>query len=203
MSRKIKENLPSCTAILWTNTTLRDGTHPVKIRVTFKRKSKYYNVQSTANNTTQKLYLTVDQWNSARKENPRGKNKENKIQIDFALVSANEACTKVMENGKPFSLERFEAAYIAKESENGLMALFKHTLDDLFKEGRIGTYKTYGNAYNAFYAFRNGKDIEPADLTPRILKDFELYLRTPKGKPTIGELRRRQAQTLFQYISGL
>jgi integrase/recombinase XerD len=175
---KSRKKLITCQAVLWTNTTTKEGKHPVKIRVTHNRKSKYFNVQMNRDGIRKKLFLTKEEWEKVRQEKPRGANRERQLWIQKAETDAYNAYDRTTENNRSFSFERFESELLAKDDESGILKLFESNLKTLLRDGQIGTYKTYKCAYNAFMRFRNGKDINPVDITPQFLKSFENYLLT-------------------------
>jgi integrase/recombinase XerD len=177
---KIKAKLITCTPVLWTHTTTKEGKHPVKIRATFNRESKYYNVQINTDGKREKLYLTVSEWEKVNQEKPRGENRERKLWIQKAVNGAYNAYEIAIKNNRPFSFDRFEAEFLAQDAGSGILKIFENNLQALLNDNQIGTYRTYLCAYNAFKRFRKDKDMNPADLTPGVLKAFEKYLLTPK-----------------------
>lgn len=153
------------------------GTHPVKVKVSHNRKTRYYPVQLD----NQNIFLSPEQW--------RNPSKKIKQAIALTEAKAEEAKDIITHKGRPFSFDRFEKEFLQQDSEYGLLSLFERTLEELKADGRIGTYNSYSNAYASFKAFRNGKEIMPEDLTPELLKNFDAYIRKEKHiRTTTGKL---------------
>lgn len=154
------------------------GQHPVKIRVIYNRDSRLYPVHHDG----KPLYLEPGEWEQLQKD-VRSKEarrmKERIQQVEASAVAARDTVTR----NRPFTFDRFEKEFLHNESGRGFMTLFESYLSDLLQEQRIGTYKSYKNALEAFRSFRKGKDISPADITPALLKDFESYMLKPRRVP--------------------
>lgn len=178
--------------ILWHWSANKALKHPVKLRVTHARDRRYYPVI----HNNKKLFLSKSEWKATqdRAKKLRGDKKAIRDSIDRATIEADNAYTNVTTNNKPFTWLGFEAEYLSQESTKGFLKLFKDHLEELRKEERIGTYKAYNNAFQAFNEFRGGirkkngsrgetekpgKDLSPIDITPTLLKQFETFM---KGK---------------------
>lgn len=177
---KIKEKLPKYEPILWRWSTNNDGLHPVKIRVTFDRKSKYYSAQYEG----EKIFVSPTQWKSMRSENPRGTNRVLSDAVADSLAEAKKAGRLTTANNKPFTFDRFEKNYVHKQVQGGFLKSFEDYLENLKTEGRIGTYVAYNSAYSALKEFKNEKDFNPIELTPDELKKFERHLKSPRKYKT-------------------
>jgi integrase/recombinase XerD len=198
-------------AILWEHSTNKDGLHPVKIKVTYDRKTKYYPVAIEGN----KAYSTPSNWDTINRKDVRGKNKAIKEAIERDKSKAREAFNGLTANKRSFTFERFNKEYVLNTSSKGYIKFFDDYLGEILKEGRAGTYHTYHCALQAFKAFRGGRDLDPLDITVDLLKDFEGYLKkekpftTKKGKKIIHKAGKttisiymRALRAVYNYIAG-
>lgn len=152
--------------------------HPVKIKITYNRKTKYYPVQVEGKN----IYLSPSQYESITEKTVRKENKRIKEAIESTKSKAWDTIQGLTANKRAFTFDRFEKEFILNTSSKGFIKFFEDYLSELKREGRAGSYHTYNCALQAFKKFRNGRDIDPLDLTPDLLKEFESYLK--REKPT-------------------
>ncbi len=191
------------------HTNLR-GEHPVKVRVTYNRTAKFYPISIDG----QPIYLKESDWYDLQTLKVRKERKEMKSLIDDRVVSAKVARDRVTQNGRVFSFDRFENEFLLKTSAKGFIGFYEEYLADLLRENRVGSYHTYHCALQAFKAFRHNREIDPADVTPTLLKEFEAYLVKEKviprsngkisirkaGKTTVG-IYMRSLRVVFNYIT--
>ena len=87
--------------------------------------------------------------------------------MDGAVDSAQAAIQEATLNGKkPFSIGEFERKYLGAEANRNFLAYFKSHIDKLSRKGQAGTVRAHSSACSAFHSFQNGRDFDPADLTP-------------------------------------
>jgi integrase/recombinase XerD len=194
--RKEGEILP--TAILWEHSTNSEGLHPVKIRITYHRKPKYYSVYTQEK---QKLFLSKEDYLNAiktqemiRKEELKDKAtiRKRKSIIDHAIQAANEAVKKATQSGRdPFSFAQFEKEYLGEEAGTNFLKFFKSFLDSIALK-QAGTHRCYLTVYYAFGEFVNGRDIhppfdpasirdiDPISITTEKLEEYETWLRSTR-----------------------
>lgn len=58
-----------------------------------------------------------------------------------------------------------------------LLEMLQTVVYELRENKQWGTAHVYQSTYNSFTLYNNGKDVALADLTPALLKDYELFLR--------------------------
>jgi integrase/recombinase XerD len=176
--------------LLWDYTANNERKHPVKLCVTFNRKRKYYPVTHDG----KKLFLSGPDWKTIqdREKSVRGINKAIRETIDKVSAQANKAISTVMRGDRPFTWPGFEREFLVKDSGESFLSFFNKHVESLRTEGRIGTYRSYGNAYSAFKAFRKEKELSPFDLTPDMLRSFDAHLLKKKrpGKESTKTLSR-------------
>ncbi|WP_276374877.1 site-specific integrase [Chryseolinea sp. H1M3-3] len=183
--QKVKTRLTTSELVLWQWSANGEEKHPIKIRITHERKSRYYPVEHNGRN----LFLSDEEWKEIQDREKVVKNEKRKIRqtVDAIATAAQIAISNTTKNNRPFTWEKFENEFLVNDSHDGLLSLFAGHLESLRAENRIGTYKTYNNAYQAFTAFRKHKELSPFDLTTDLLKAFEAFLlKRNCGKTTIG-----------------
>lgn len=180
-------------ANLWHYTRTKDGLHPVKLKVTSNRKTKNYRLQVDTKN----LFVSKYDWDliNSKSKVPKHLNKV-KEEVNTAIAKARLAANEVIQGGRPFSFDLFESAYFSKETPSGFMGQFERYLKKILDEERIGTYRTYKNAYDAFKSFLAGREISPYDLTVDLLKAFERYLKTERKRKAGATTVSMYARTL-------
>lgn len=197
--------------LLWLHSQNKDGLHPVKVKVTFNRKTKYYPVQVDGKN----LYLSEAQWQNIQEKQVRKESKRLKEIIEDAKAKARDSFGTITSNKRPFTFDRFEKEFLLDTSAKGFIKFFEEFLSGLLSENRVGTYHTYHCALQAFKEFRNGHDLDPIDLNPDLLKDFESFLKkekrsvTARGKVTVRKAGKttisiymRALRAVYNFISG-
>lgn len=197
--------------VLWVHSTTKAGLHPLKIKITYNRNTRYYPVQLDGRN----VYLSPGQMRGIEEKNVRGDNKRIKDAIVDGVAKARQTFQALTANKRPFTFERFEKEYILNTSSTGFIKFFEDYLAQLLKEQRVGSHHTYHCALQAFRAFRNGRDLDPLDITPDLLRDFETYLKHEKvststrgkrivrkaGKTTIS-IYMRALRAVYNFITG-
>lgn len=175
--------------ILWRHFQRKDGTWSVKLKVTSNRVTKYYPIQRSNKN----IFLEDAAWIKLNEWNIRGELKEIKDCIARATVGASDAIERITRGGKPFTFDRFEKAFFAREeSLSGFMGEFKTLQDQLLQQGRIGTYRAYQTAFLSFKGYLDYKkrpeELSPYDITPDLLHDYEHYLLEERNssRTTVG-----------------
>lgn len=209
---KVAVKQASADVVLRSGHATAAGNMPVRVQVIYDRKAKYYPV----NFDSERLFLTPTEWQDLhavdKDGNPvkhRGKKREIQHAYESAKAKAQEAIRTVTADGKPFTFERFEAEYLQQQSKKGFLQLFRDHLERLKAEGRIGTYKAYKNAFSALNKFRGGKydksgnevsagkELDPIDITPVLLKDFEASIKKGGAGRTTVAIYMRALKVIF------
>lgn len=213
---KISDKVPTYTPVLWTWSTNKEGLHPVKIRVTYTRDNKYYNVQHEG----QKIFLSQAQWDDITmkekddngydtekviglKQNLRGNNRRIVEVIEANIAEAKKAGKLTMSGDQLFTFSGFERNFIKRAVTGGFFGAFEDYLEQLKKEQRIGTLVAYNNAYSAFKKFRNDKNLNPAEISVQMLKDFEQWLKTPRKGEKRKKAKKAGPTTIAMYMRTL
>ncbi|MBL7817567.1 MAG: site-specific integrase [Saprospiraceae bacterium] len=163
----------SVSVLLYTSKTLKNGEHPIMIRVIQNRKTKYISLGKSSR---------LDLWDIA-KQLPKRKNphyQELVNLIEKKRIDARKLEIE-METEKPnFSLEEYEVKFRNKTKEMTVFKFFDEVIENMVKAGRIGNSKAYKDAKNSFSNFRNGKDFNFNEMTPTMLTHYEQYMRERK-----------------------
>jgi len=202
---KIKELLPKADSILWSYSANKDGLHPVKIRILYNREYKYYPVQWENKN----LFLNKAEGShiiDTDKKKLKGRNREIKEKIDSLIFAAYSAIEKITSNGRQFNFERFERNFVSESISGGFFYWYGTYLSALRAEQRVGSYNSYNNALQALKKFRNDRELNPSEITPEFLKDFERYLlkgskeRSAVSQTTVG-IYMRALKVIYNFIA--
>lgn len=164
--------------ILETRKTLANGKHPVKLRVTFQRKSKYY--------TLKKESCTPDEFEAIYSPKARGNNKTKRQKYD----GVEKRATKIIEGLTTFSFESFEKNYRNKKiKDSSIKSYFETKVSELELTDKYQTATLYNATLKSLQEFDNKISFEK--ITPKFLKKYETWM-LDKGKTytTIGMYMR-------------
>lgn len=186
------------------------GECAVRIRVTFTKIQRFYPVRIDG----KALYLSVADFDAIYSPKKERDNVEVADQIRThsdkqlkpireAIESVKSAAVVARDSINPFTFDRFEKEFLHSESSKGFLELFERYLSDLRTQGRIGTYKAYKNALEAFRSFRRGKDLSPSDITSGVLREFELYMSQPRIVPNRKKPLKAGKNTVAMYQRAL
>ena len=119
--------------------------YPVKVRVTFQRKRKYYAIG---------VDLSEEDFQKVQGEKPRGEYKA--LNIKFSTLEAR--AIKVIEKLPEFSFTAFEKTYFEQKTpEQDVYSFYERYIQGLKEEGRVGTASSYQCSLNSFKAFHPRK----------------------------------------------
>ncbi len=153
---------PTVKFILETRYLRTDGTFAVKMRVTWKRKQKYY---ATG------IALVQEDFDKVMSARPRDKHKTIKADLD----ALDKRARKVIEAMPIFTFDKFEAELMNRRPAGVnsiiLREAFNTKIRALIAEDRLSTAQGYEYARNAFLATR--PDLTFYDVTPDFLRKYE------------------------------
>ncbi|GAB3780586.1 site-specific integrase [Spirosoma horti] len=145
----------------------KDGTYPVKLRVTYQRQQRYYPTE---------ISLTDSQWEKVGKPKPR----EDFIRDTKSLLdSFSNRAERVIRNLPVFTFDDFEKQYVGTETirTDNVFAAFTEYISQLSVEGRAGTADSYQCAANALLDYHSRKvPLAFKEITPQWLKGFEQWM---------------------------
>ncbi len=136
------------------------ATYPVRLRITFERKTKYYPT---------KFSLTENEWKKMQNKRAAFMEKE-KTEIENIETRAKEIIKKI----PAFSFELFDKRYSDKHDSKSLEGAFNSYINELREGGQIGTAITYECARNSFASFKPG--INLIEVNKRFLEQYETFM---------------------------
>lgn len=133
--------IPVLTSVMLdTRRALKDGSFPVRLRLTYQRQRKYYNTSYS---------LSEAEFSKVQAEKPKGKYKE--LQIAFQAIE--QKAIGIVRNLDIFTFEQFEKKYLNATVKNDVFAAFEHQVKKLVEEGRVGTASSYESASFSLLSF--------------------------------------------------
>ncbi|MFY0653893.1 MAG: site-specific integrase [Cyclobacteriaceae bacterium] len=174
--------------ILDTRRVKKDGSYPVKLRLTYKGRQKYYSLGISFDR------LTWDQITSLK---PPKKLKEKKLYMDSFEHKANS----ILRELESFTFKNFESNWNSNtEMEISLLYSLKCYERDLRVQGNIGTADTYKCSHKSFEKFLNengNSDIDLNELSIAWLQEYEAWMKSlGRGNSTIG-MYLRNVRTVY------
>lgn len=160
-----RKNPEVTTAVLLeTRVSNKKEKHPVKLRVTYQRKRKYYTIKGE--------YYTEDEFSKIVGDRPRGTNKEKKRKFE----SVEERAINIIDNTlDKFSFESFEREYLNKIKLNTtIKSYFDHKAYELDEVDKIQTANLYKSTLVSLLEF--DKKMTFQKINPQYLKKYEKWM---------------------------
>jgi integrase/recombinase XerD len=192
----------------------KDNLVPVKLEIIHNRVQKYYSISKIIKNTNW-LFLSDEEINKVTKNSPRGKYKN--IANEYKRIT--DYAEKIINSINTFSFNQFDEKFSHKATDwdSVFVAMVDH-IKALKTEERFGYASSFESTLRAIKEFHedkklsfncrikvetrynyyvSGKPLTFADITPKWLKSFELWLqKQKKSKSTIG-IYVRNIRVLF------
>ncbi len=170
----MKPNI-STSIVLETRTPKVDRTYPIKLRVTYLRKQKYYSLGKS---------ITEEDFQKVIGNKPRGDLKDLKIE----LGRIEEKATSIIDSLENFSFQDFENKFLRKNyTGNILTELFNDYIDKLLSQRRLKTAISYQSAIKSLKLFSGDKEIALSKIDSRFLSEYEHWMLDKKNsKTTVG-----------------
>lgn len=173
----------STSIVLDSRRSKKDGTYPVKIRITYQRQQKYYGVG---------LSLSKAEFEKVQGDKPRGEFKELQIQLNVLEARA----IKIIEKLPEFSFTAFEKNYL--DHRNGgqdVYSFYERYISELKREDRTGTASSYQCSLNSLKSFYSRK-LPFEKVTPDFLRSYELWMLEEGNSSTTVGIYLRALRTL-------
>jgi integrase/recombinase XerD len=187
-----------------TRVLLKDGSNPVKLRVTYNRRSKYYILKYPKLETIdfaelfgKTINLTTDDYNEiVPKSNyispgitkPAKWYKTHKAIFASIQSKANDCIAKI----KPFSFELFEEIYFERpKDDQDIIGALKFKEGKLKEAGKISTGITYQCTRNSLIGYVGGEKFPFRRVTVPFLEKYESHLRDK----VVGKAKRPMSDT--------
>jgi integrase/recombinase XerD len=136
---------------------------PVKYRVTFMRKQVYY---------PSGIDLTLKEWDIMPDTRKKDLLEQREL-IQNGFDRIKEYIKKLV-TGEGFTLEALNKR-LSKGTKNSIITAFNNKIEELTKEGRIGTKIMYGCTLKSIETF-NKKDLKFSEVTVDWLKRYEKHM---------------------------
>ena len=171
----------------------RDNTYPLKLRITFHRKTRFYNTDISLNETDFDAAMKADK--------PRGEFKG----IKFDLMNIEDKAMDIIEKLPQFSFPLFEKRYFGPTyNKTDLFSKYKEYIAVLEKNDQIGTASAYTSSKKSLYKFLEKyhnlktESFPFSEISQPLLKEYENYMLKEEklSYSTIG-IYLRPLRTLF------
>jgi len=169
--------------------TNKDGRYPVKIRVTYKRKQRYYTI---LNNLKKGFSYTPTEFDVVMNPNSRGENRDARITINKEKERAEE----IIKNMPVFTFTGFLKIYLDKSGNNDVFSYFNNYIKDLKEQDRINYAVTYETTLKALKDYCKKSELSFNDITVNFLTDFHNNLKREKTVTTIA-IHMRNIRRIF------
>ena len=178
------------------NAGSKDPIYPIKLRVTFARKQRYYPLDVSA--------VSKADWEKIQSGQRMSKSQR---EVFHTIREYEGRAIEITDTLHPFSFHAFDTRWkssaVPTHSSKSFQAVFKEYIEDLRRAGRASTTSSYQCAFNSLTSF--SKNLAWNDLTPEFLEEYEAYMREEgKSQNTIGiYLRSLRAVINYGIANGL
>jgi integrase len=176
--------------LLRTSKTLKNGEHPIVIRITKDRKTKFIFTG---------LSCQIDLWDE-RTGKPKKKH-PNKLELEVYIDKQRFDAQKLllgMENeGKNYTTESFKREFKVSSSKVTVFSFCQEIIDNLIKQNKIGNSNIYKDCFRALKRFRKDQDLYFSDIDVPFLKRFEQDFFERGVAPNTVSVIMRTVRSLF------
>lgn len=178
--------------VLFKKQPKNDGTFPLKLRITYERKQKYYGIGWSFNESD---------WKKINNQNARGEHRDIKLKLAEIEQQAKQVIEYLEESGEAFAFARFEELFFNHPNNTEyVFEAFKQRIEALKEEGRISSSVAVSCASKSFESYFKGKPVKFKDITPDVLKDYENWMyKVEENSLTSVGIYMRSLRALFNY----
>ena len=167
----------------------KEGLFPVKIRVVYKGKAKYFKTG---------MSLSKAQYESSYKaQKPRGDNYHLKEKLNKLILRSKGIIDRLEEfTFQSYTKEYFKGAY----DNDDLGYHFQFKIDQLTESERYGSADAYSHTHQKLKAYFSTKRIQKPsllDITPKSLLGFEKWMNTKGYSPTTTGIYLRSLRAII------
>jgi integrase/recombinase XerD len=171
---QIKSPIPS--VILDKRRQYNSGNYPVKLRITYCGKQKYF---KTSFNVSEEDFDFAQNPKLIPKGTPRSR-KDRLITLGLEMSTILNKAVYLIEQLPRFSFYSFESLYFSKSVEKqDLISMYEDVMETLKSNGQYGTASNYHCSLASLKSFH--PEIDFADISPVFLQNYEKWL-LGKGK---------------------
>jgi integrase/recombinase XerD len=166
---------------------LKDGTFPVKLRVTIDRKARYFSLD---------YHLTEKEFQSVFSPTAKGRNKT----LRDKLLTRQEKAQTILENMEAPNLDDFRALFTQKAVNKGgtVKKYFDQYIAELTAENRHGTASNYRCSMNCLADFANIETLSFKQVTADFLKRYAAKMEADGKTPSTMGIYLRPLRHLFK-----
>lgn len=159
-----------------------DGKYPVKLRVTYQRKQKYYSTD---------IDLLKEDFKKANSDRPRGEFKDLKLVLSQIEINAK----RIIDDMPDFSFGLFEKHFQnPRFNHKDVFLVYENYINKLNSGGRIGTACSYKCSLNSLKKY--SKSLTFDEITESFLKGYENWMIEDGNSLTTVGIYLRALRTL-------
>jgi len=158
--------LSSIKVVLYESKTLKNGEHPIMLRLTKDRKTKYISLGASC---SKDLWNYQD--NTPRPKHPLFKELLNKI--NKKKLEASKLILSLDDDEKDFSAEILQNKLKRVKTKRTVFQYFDDVIERLEKADRIGYANIFASTKGSLKKFREEKDFEFSDITMNFITKYE------------------------------
>lgn len=145
--------------------TNRKGKHAIKIRVTYRRKTKYFKTG---------IHLSEQDFEqSYLSDRPRGQNKVLKIKLHDLEARAFE----ILQDLSPFTFDGWEKQFYTTDYDKDLVKYhYEEKTKELLSEEKYSSKDAYNLSFKHLAKFFKKESFSFIQITPQKLREFERYM---------------------------
>lgn len=163
--------MSSIKVLLYTSKSLKNGEHPIMLRIIKDRKSKYISVGASCSTE-----LWDEKKNLPKKKHPLFH--ELCVLIDTKKVAANKLLLEFANEQTDFSAEEVKTVLTGSDiKKQTVLAFFDTAIETLRRTDRLGTAEIFKTTKNSIATFRKGKDFDFSLITPGFLSKWDESLQ--------------------------
>jgi integrase/recombinase XerD len=189
----MKVAIATSAVILFNRRAKTDGTYPLKLRVTYQRDRKYYNIG---------IDLTEEVWADVQ---DKTKTRREIREIRDRIAEFEVRAEKIIRLLDSFTFEVFEKRYFQSEQETAkqntlkgdVRHVFTQYIESLRAENRIETAASYNSALNSLLAYR--KRLRFDEVNPEFLRGYERAMILAGKSVTTISIYLRSFKVIFNF----
>jgi len=190
--------MATASIILLKTKKLKDGKHPIVLRVTNNRIRKYYFLGKKEKNHKKNFSASLDLWDEGKNRfiNEKEYKFINQI-LNQKETEARNILIKIELEKKYFSFEAFNKEFINKIKNNLVYTFFDEEIERLKKSNKHGYSNVFKFTRNSIFNFHKSKELHFTDINYSFLKKYTSYLQSQNTKPNSINVYLRTLRTLY------
>lgn len=165
----------------------KDGSFPIKIRVTYNREQKYY---------ATKLAATENEFKKINSAKARGDFKDKQILLNAIEQKARD----IIESLPEFSFEAFQSLFLGNKlqaKKRSITEGYDEYIYRLKENGQVGTANMYELSKKSLQTFSKTQKLTFKRVTVDFLEDYEKYMLNEGKSPTTVGMYLRCLRKIF------